>query len=731
MKKLYIAATLLLSAHSWAQISEGGMPASFSKTFEGLETNVLESEYQIVDFQTPNLTTIFQEDLDASEKGKPYRIGTLLDAQLSIQNSGTWTTLDNGDKVWRLGIRVPEANALSLFFQEGFNIPVGGKLFAYNEKRSQYVGAYTSNTPQFQAMELIQGELLTLEYIQPANSNELPNFLINKIAYSYRGLEGRMSVFQDSDRLDQDRTHGSCEVDVACDEIDGWEEQRDAVVSYTFVSGSSMYVCSGSVINNTSNDCTPYVLTANHCGEPTADSDITNHTFYFNYQRSTCTPGNTASYTGAQSQTMSGGTLKASSQLGNQTATSSTDVSGSDFVLIELSTDIPSTYNPYFAGWNRSTTAATSGVGIHHPAGDEKKVSTYSSSLSTATYNSGWTGAHWRVYWVSTTNGHGVTEGGSSGSPIFDQSGYIVGHLSGGSSYCSAPNDPDLYGKFVKAWDGEGTNDNQMLEPWLDPTGTGVTSLAGTYMPCSGSTTDPGTGTGDDPCTGTSTDCDEYIANVTFNTIDNASTCDNYGDYRSVSTTVTPGLTYTLTITPGTVASGTGYYYTGDQFGAWIDWNGDGDFDDTNEEVGYGLATATNVNNTFDVTVPLSLSVNGIVMRVRISYEDTDGTLEPCGSTTYGEVEDYTINILGLGIEDNEQDKVAIYPNPTTGKVMVNLNGAEVEQIEVRDISGRMILNETNISQQMEFDLEDVPAGVYFISVYTTQGVSTQKLVKE
>jgi PKD repeat protein len=151
---------------------------------------------------------------------------------------------------------------------------------------------------------------------------------------------------------------------------------------------------------------------------------------------------------------------------------------------LELNSNIPSGYNAFFAGWNRANTAATSGVGIHHPAGSAKKISTFTSSLSSVSYNGGAPNAHWLVTWSSTANGHGVTEGGSSGSPIFNQNGQIVGQLSGGSSFCNAVNDPDLYGKMSSNWAANGTNNNARLQPWLDPTGSGVNSLAGTYNPC-------------------------------------------------------------------------------------------------------------------------------------------------------------------------------------------------------------------------------------------------------
>ncbi|WP_430405412.1 GEVED domain-containing protein [Fluviicola sp.] len=132
-------------------------------------------------------------------------------------------------------------------------------------------------------------------------------------------------------------------------------------------------------------------------------------------------------------------------------------------------------------------------------AGSAKKISTYTQALASETFNGGASNAHWKVYWATTTNGHGVTEGGSSGSSIFNSYGRIVGQLSGGASACSAngagtgtgPDKHDLYGKFTIDWDQNGSAANAQLKPWLDPTNTGATYLAGLATPCAVTPTEP------------------------------------------------------------------------------------------------------------------------------------------------------------------------------------------------------------------------------------------------
>ncbi len=130
---------------------------------------------------------------------------------------------------------------------------------------------------------------------------------------------------------------------------------------------------------------------------------------------------------------------------------------------------------------------------------------------------------------------------------------------------------------------------------------------------------------------------DEYISNVTFNTINNSSTCSGtpsgYTNYTSISTTIQQGLSYTLTVTNANI-------FTGDQCHAYFDWNGDGDWADAGEDITLSGGPGT---FTFTGTIP-STSIVGVTrMRVRVFYT---GATSACGAVNYGEAEDYCLNIL-------------------------------------------------------------------------------------
>lgn len=483
MKTAILTVGLLLScSFGYSQISKGGMPYSFTNEYNAN----LKRQPELVSIQTPDLNSLKQEDERAAEKGDPFRVAVNLNLGLDVYSNGTWETLPNGDRIWRMAIHADGAQALGLYFEESIWLPDGSTLFMYNKNKKQVIGAFTADLNNdvntIYATEMLQGDEMYLEYYAPSYVQAEPRIMMSELVFFYRGVENHVQYFKSKGENDVEKADG-CQVNVACSEANAWQDQVDAVVHYTFSDGGGTYVCSGSMIANTAQDCTPYLLTADHCGNKTSTSSLNTNVWYFKYENPNCSPGATAMYP-KPSTTMTGAIFRASSKNGSHVGTSS-QVNGSDFTLVELNSQPPSSYQVYYAGWDRRNTAATSGVGIHHPAGHDKKISTFTTSLGSATYNGGLSSAHWEVRWSATANGHGVTEGGSSGSPIFNQSKRIVGQLSGGSSYCTALTSTDLYGKTYYDWDLLGTNSNAQLKAWLDPTGSGAQFIDGVRPPCS------------------------------------------------------------------------------------------------------------------------------------------------------------------------------------------------------------------------------------------------------
>ncbi len=475
MKQAVIFYTLLLNTFiAFCQISDGGTPYSLSTP--------INQPIETITLQPPSLYSIIKQD----SVSNLYRVAVNVPCQISMNNNGSWVNLNNGNKLWQLAIKIPNAKGLGLYFKDEVIIPKNSKLFIYNKNKTQILGAYTSNTPPFKAVEVVAGDELIIEFQTPESNINLPRFNINQIAYFYRGFESKFTYYN---RLNnQNRDNGDCEVNVACSEGDLWQKQVDAVVLYTFKEGGNTYICTATIINNTNFNCKPYILTADHCGHPTTSSQINTNVWYFNYQNPNCEVGSTSPYNGNLSQTMVGGILRASSSLGNLNNNNQA-INGSDFVLIELNSKIPENYHPYFAGWSLEETPSNSGVCIHHPGGSDKKISTYTHPVFYTVYNEQTNDSyHWGVVWSPTQNGFGVTEGGSSGASLFNSNGQIIGVLSGGAATCAFPTSSDLFGRFNVAWNLEGTGINQRLNYWLDSANTNFKSINGSYYPCSNTT---------------------------------------------------------------------------------------------------------------------------------------------------------------------------------------------------------------------------------------------------
>lgn len=131
---------------------------------------------------------------------------------------------------------------------------------------------------------------------------------------------------------------------------------------------------------------------------------------------------------------------------------------------------------------------------------------------------------------------------------------------------------------------------------------------------------------------------DEYISRVQLNTINNASGAQLYSDFTNIATSLNEGATYTITVTP----TWTGTVYN-EGYAAWIDYNGDGDFNDAGELI-WSKAASKNTPNSGTFTVPTGTVGNDTRMRVSMKY---NGIPTSCETFSYGEVEDYTINLGG------------------------------------------------------------------------------------
>ncbi len=367
-----------------------------------------------------------------SNQTKPYKFAETINVDLNMNNDGGWTTLEDGSSIWQLKITSYDAYSLNLIY-DIFHIPSGAEFFLYSEDRTMVIGAFTNSNHKPHggfSTAPVQGETVILEYNQPANPDFNGEISISSIAHDYTDIFSKNSSRGYGDS-------GSCNNNANCPEGDNWQDQISSVAMITTAGGSRL--CTGSLINNTEQDLTPYFLTADHClgGQ-------NSWVFIFNYESPGCT-----NQDGPLSYSVSGSTLLANS-------------SGSDFALLELSQSIPEDYNVYYSGWDVTGNTPDTPVCIHHPSGDIKKITfDYDNAVSAGNY---WDINQWE---------DGTTEPGSSGSPLFDgNSKRIVGQLYGGTASCTSIT-YDTYGKTSVSW-------NNGLSTYLDPNNSGLQILDGT-----------------------------------------------------------------------------------------------------------------------------------------------------------------------------------------------------------------------------------------------------------
>jgi len=414
-------------------------------------------------FPALNLNAMKTEDENDERNGLPPRFGYPVNANLNLTNSGIWKVLSNGDRIWRLEIECINALSINLLYDK-FWFPNGAKLHIYAKNKSQIIGGFnstnnrgTKQNPSKFTTSLIFSQSIVLELFEPLSLKNQSILSIHKVVHGYRQIDLKDMMTNEAGRGDS----GPCQVNVNCTEGQNWQNEKKGV-AMILVNGTRW--CSGSLINNTSNDKTPYFLTADHCIgslDANGNTDASYYSFWWNYESSTCNQ-NSSDFV---AESTSGATLVANN-------------SASDFALFELTeSPLDNNIGVYFNGWDRTTSPAQGGVGIHHPSGDFKKIATHNVTPSPGqVWNSN---THWRVNWSQTTNGFSVTEGGSSGSPLFTNNKRIIGQLHGGSSInCSDPaNDPGEYGRFHVSWDG--SSPQRRLKDWLDPLNTNQIYLDG------------------------------------------------------------------------------------------------------------------------------------------------------------------------------------------------------------------------------------------------------------
>lgn len=722
-----LSACALTSTYLHAQISFGGRPWAQHAEKLGL------AEAPAFAWPALDRPALLAEDEQRAVNGnKRLRFGVNHATHLSLENSGVWNTLSNGDRVWRLRLVLEGALSVNFEFHE-FVVPEGGMVYAYTPS-GERLGGFTADSNPGRTelgVGLLPGNEITIEYNEPAAVAGQGRLRIGQVTQGYRDSFHLQKGFNES---------LSCNNNVVCPEGDPWFDQIRSVARIVVGGGDW---CTGQLINNCNNDGTPYFLTADHC----LGGNVGTWVFAFNWESTDCaTNVNTP-----MNETVSGAQLLENNP-------------GSDMALLQLNTTPPASYEVYYSGWDATNTAPAAPVGIHHPSGDQKKIS-FNEEPGTAQPYGG--ASCWQVEeWED-----GTTEGGSSGSGLWNANGLLIGQLYGGTFGCNCT---DYYGRFdisypflediigtcgpiLNGYDPNQTAfavdgavqsiggipsivcNSSSITPQVTIRNAGqepLTSLVLSYAVGASSGSETWTGNLNSGATTTIVLPTLFAGNgaqtitVTASQPNGTSDPNSVNDARSLNFTVAD---------PATLAQ---LSITLDDYGSETTWEV---LDATGTNVVYSGGPYANGADGQEENTQLCLADGCYTL---VLYDDADdGICCDYGEGFYSVVADGSVLVdgdgefqaeiehefcvLSTGINTADGMRFSMRPNPTNGRVELEFPDAmQAVDITVFDATGRTVLQQRTTNERtLVLDLTTQNAGIYFVQVIAQGQVLTERLV--
>lgn len=410
--------------------------------------------------QSPEIVG-FSQELAVDVSFKKVKLSGLHGKPQALKFGAMQATADGG-YVYTAELKSPGATALRVQFA-GFNLPTGAAMFLYTDE-GQVFGPYTDRGPlhngEFDSNTLA-GDSITLQirHTGTASAKDMRATRFQIVGLGHirpRFMAGECGY------------NASCVQNAACGSDAAVNGAKNAVAHMLFRSGGNYYICSGGLINdNDSSNNLPLFLTANHCISRSRDASSLEN--FFQFASNSC--GNTslceASYDSLRSSFPR--TLGASIVSTGKAA---------DYTLLRLNDSAPS--GSTFLGWNENPVAFSNGTDlfrISHPQGAPQSYSKHVVDANAGTCT-GWSRGD-RIYSRDVV---GATEGGSSGSPVVNSAGQIVGQLSGAcgtnlNDNCDAVNNATVDGAFAAYF--------STVEQYLDPGSSGCIANENPEISCS------------------------------------------------------------------------------------------------------------------------------------------------------------------------------------------------------------------------------------------------------
>jgi lysyl endopeptidase len=417
-------------------------------------------------------------DINRVEKryqvGVSKAVGTALDfsaarslgKRTATMKLGAVRGTGNGGFVWTAAVKVPGATALRLHLT-GVDLGHGNALYVYNSA-GQAFGPYTGRGPLATGdmhTNTVFGEELRIQLYSSAKAERAPRLTVAEVGvmgarfaiprYGVKGVFDASEIGSHTDYASNlCSVNADCIVNAACQSSAVVNNAKDAIASILYQSGGGYYICTGGLIaDSVTTSIIPFFLTANHCVNSSGEASSVET--YFDYATTCSSPNCTQPYNNV------GDTVGATLIY----ASSTTDVS-----LLRLSS-APTTPDGVatYLGWTNTPVANTNNLALYrisHPSGSPQA---YTEGVVDTTKGTCRTLA--RGNFIYSRDTLGGTEGGSSGSPVVNASGQIVGQLYGACGFnvndaCDSASNGTVDGAFAVSYNG--------LAPFLNP-GSGGT----------------------------------------------------------------------------------------------------------------------------------------------------------------------------------------------------------------------------------------------------------------
>lgn len=322
--------------------------------------------------------------------------------------------------VWMIGAVSQDATAVRLHFTN-VNLPKGAELYVFNDLGEAF-GPYThlgpNNSGDFWS-HTVAGERIyvQLRLNDGADSRALRTATFDIAGLAHMGPKFLVPFLEGLEEMDHKAFcsfNASCVQDAKCYDSSDYSHinsVRNGIAHMQYVSGGGVYICTGGLLNDTdASTQVPYFLTANHC--VSTSSEANSLEAYWQFWTTSC---NGSCYNPVNNVPRTTG------------ATIMSTSSNSDYTLMRLSQNPPS--GSVFLGWSTTAVANSNNTPLYrisHPKGAPQAYSQHNVDTSKGTCSGIPRGA-----WIYSRDITGATEGGSSGSPILNASGQVVGQLTG------------------------------------------------------------------------------------------------------------------------------------------------------------------------------------------------------------------------------------------------------------------------------------------------------------